>query len=119
MTLGSLAGADLRDLEDLGLLPKEALEDVESDKRKIEQVAPDSGNGEKEGLPWFESLVEGSKLGKMKKSWGSRHSENGRFKIEWEIVEWTEGDEDLATPSKRKFGEVAEVEGDSVMEGIH
>jgi len=117
LTLGSLAGSDLRDLEDLGLLPKEALDDAEADKQKIEKVGTDAAVNE--GLPWFENLVEGSKLGKMKKSWGSRHSDNGRFKVEWEIVEWTEGDEDLATPSKRKFGEVAETEADSVMEGTH
>ncbi|KUJ13046.1 uncharacterized protein LY89DRAFT_199712 [Mollisia scopiformis] len=116
LTLGSLAGSDLRDLEDLGLLPKEALDDAENDKEKIENVVPYAGN-DIEGLPWFETMVQGSRLGNMKKSWGSRHSDNGRFKVEWEIVEWTEGDEDLATPSKRKFGEVAEP--DSHMEEAH
>jgi len=120
LTLGSLASSDLRDLEDLGLLPKEALEDAESDKEKIENVVGSNvlnGDGN-EGLPWFETMVEGSKLGKMKKSWGSRQSGNGRYKVEWEIMEWTEGDEEDSTlPSKRKFGEV--VEADSTMEGIH
>ncbi|KAE8446680.1 hypothetical protein EG329_011724 [Mollisiaceae sp. DMI_Dod_QoI] len=122
LTLGSLAGSDLRDLEDLGLLPNEATDEAESDREKVENVVPYAGsnvlNGEvNEGLPWFETMVEGSKLGKMKKSWGSRHSDNGRFKVEWEIVEWTDGDDDSSTPSKRKFGEVTE--SDSVMEGAH
>lgn len=104
------------------MLPKEATDDADSDKEKIENVVPYAGsnvlNGDaNEGLPWFEKMVEGSRLGKMKKSWGSRHSDNGRFKVEWEIVEWTEGDDDSAAPSKRKFGEVAEP--DSVMEGAH
>lgn len=118
LTLGSLDSKDLRDLEDLGLLPKEALEDAEGEKEVMEEVAP-AQSLHTEGLPWFETLVEGSKLGRMRKSWGQKQSAKGRFTIEWEIVEWTDNDEsgeaDLTTPSKRKFGEV--YEADSVMEG--
>ncbi len=98
MTLGSLVGTDLRDLEDLGLLDESADEE--------EQVVR---NGE--GVPWFESMVEGSRLGKMRKSWGQRSSGNGRYKVEWEIVEWTEGDGevvDTMSTGKRKIGEVVE-----------
>jgi hypothetical protein len=32
---------------------------------------------------------------------------NGRYTVEWEIVEWTEGDP-LPSPAKRKLGEVEE-----------
>jgi hypothetical protein len=58
-----LAGEDLRDLEELGLLPKEALEDAENDKEKIDNVVPFAGsnvlNGVvNEGLPWFQTMVE-------------------------------------------------------------
>lgn len=117
LTLGSLAGSDLRNLDDLGLLPKEALEDAESDKEQIESVVQNAVSVE-EGLPWFDTLVRGSKLASMRKSWGSRQSGNGRYKVEWEIVEWTEGDdEDSTLPAKRKFGEV--VEPDATMEGNH
>ncbi|PMD36956.1 hypothetical protein L207DRAFT_410532, partial [Hyaloscypha variabilis F] len=87
LTLGSLSGHDLRDLEDLGILPQEAVEDAALDNEKIEARG---GNDANEGLPWFESLVKGSQLGNMRRSWGSRESGNGRFKVEWEIVEWTE-----------------------------
>jgi len=38
LTLGSLAGSDLQDLEELGLLPKEATEDAENDKEVIEKA---------------------------------------------------------------------------------
>lgn len=122
LTLGSLAGSDLRDLEDLGLLPKEALEDAENDKEKIENAVPYVGtnvlNGHgNEGLPWFETMVKGSRLGNVKKSWGERRSGNGRFTVEWEIVEWTDdGTESDTTSAKRKLGEVTE---DDVMEGAH
>lgn len=117
MTLGSLAGGDLRDLEELGVLPKEAVEEAEKDKENVKSVTA-AGNGVgHEGLPWFESMVKGSRLGNVKTSWGERRSGNGRYKVEWEVVEWTEdGDGAGATTAKRKIGEVVE---DEDMEGTH
>jgi hypothetical protein len=58
-----LIGEDLRDLEELGLLPKEALDDAENGKDKIDNVVPFAGvnvlNGSvSEGLPWFQTMVE-------------------------------------------------------------
>lgn len=104
------------------MLPKEALDDAESDKEKIENVAPFTGgtalssDGD-EGLPWFETMVKGSRLGNVRRSWGERRSQNGRFKVEWEIMEWTEdGSEGTTSLAKRKIGEVVE---DDVMEGAH
>lgn len=123
LTLGSLVGSDLRDLEDLGLLPKEATENAEIDKEKIENVVPHAGsnhlNGDaNEGLPWFETILKGSKLGNMRRSWGSRESRNGRVKVEWEIMEWNdEGENETTLPGKRKIGDVER--HDSHMEGAH
>ncbi len=97
------------------MLPNEAVESAALDNEKIEARG---GNDANEGLPWFESLVKGSQLGNMRRSWGSRESGNGRFKVEWEIVEWTEENEsDPTPPSKRKIAEVEE--HDSHMEGGH
>ena len=67
MTLGSLAGEDLRDLEELGLLPKEALEDVENDKEETDNPVPFAGSNVRngvgnEGLPWFQTMVEVSHI---------------------------------------------------------
>ena len=50
-------------MEELGLLPKEALDDAENDKEKTKNVTPFAGsntlNGAgSEGLPWFETMVE-------------------------------------------------------------
>jgi hypothetical protein len=93
------------------------VEDAQHDNEKIESI-PFTGSDANEGLPWFESLVDGSKLGNMRRSWGSRQSGSGRFKVEWEIVEWTEADDNESTsPVKRKIGEVEE--SDSQMEGSH
>jgi hypothetical protein len=119
LTIGSLAGKDLRDLEDLGLLPKEALEDSDSDRDTIAQSGhrtPVGHRDAKEGLPWFETMVEGSRLGKMKKSWAKHHNSNGRYHVEWEITEFTIDDEPI-TPSKRKVGVLEE--DDSGMGGVH
>jgi hypothetical protein len=107
LTLGSLASSDLQDLEELGLLPKEALEDAENDKQTIKSVTPHSASNltESQGLPWFETMVEGSKLGRLRTSRGTRTANDGRTQVEWEIVEWT-GEDDGQGPSatgKRKL----------------
>jgi len=107
LTLGSLTGEDLRDLEELGLLPEEVVADVEKDKGTLAKGLT-SEAVQVEGLPWFETMVSGSKLGNIRRQ-GEKRQGNG-WKVEWEIVEWTEGDEDLpemaATGGKRKLGEL-------------
>ena len=63
------------------------------------------------GAPWFEELVKNTKLGQMKQQRGGHSSADGSVKVEWEIVEWTEGDDadDESTKSppaaKRKHRE--------------
>ncbi len=64
-------------------------------------------------VPWFEGLVEGSRLGRVtRKAVGVGE---GSVRVEWEVVEWTEEDGDggdggdggrAASPRKRKLGEV-------------
>ena len=61
-------------------------------------------------VPWFEGLVEGSRLGRVtRKAVGVGE---GSVRVEWEVVEWTEeedgegGGERAASPRKRKLGEV-------------
>lgn len=120
LTLGSLALSDLRDLEELGLLPKEALEDAQNDKQTIESVIPHTENndGGEHGLPWFEAMVEGSRLGKMRTSRVRRTAGDGRIKVEWEIREWTAEDDDKQTSTtigKRKLDATGE---DSRMGGL-
>lgn len=116
----------MRSLEELGLLPREAVEDATGEREVIERTKRGDvgerfdGSGDlDEGLPWFQTLVEGSRLGNMKKSLGSRRSRDGRVRVEWEIVEWTEGDaeggEVLQPTGKRKLD--ALVGEDEKMEG--
>jgi hypothetical protein len=65
------------------------------------------------GAPWYESLVEDTPLGRVKRQKGRHTSGDGAVEIEWEVVEWTEGNDDnegSTTPGKRKIGEVEESE---------
>ena len=123
MTLGTLSSEKLRNLEELGLLPKEATADMiqektQSDLASSKNNSPKIG-AEHQGLPWFDTLVEGSRLGNMKMSMGSTQRRDGTVQVKWEIAEWTAEGEDEApqTPStntKRKLGDV--VDEDSKME---
>jgi hypothetical protein len=60
------------------------------------------------GAPWFEEIVRNTSLGRFKQQRGG-HSNNG-VQVEWEVTEWTEGDNDgesgSATPSKRKIADI-------------
>lgn len=111
MTLGSLSSNDLRELEEMGALPKEVVAEAEEDKEVVNEMGPQLR--ETEGLPWFEKLVEGSSLGRIRRT-GLRKEGNGRV-VEWEIVEWTEGDDSSAL-GKRKIGDVEEEVGTKIGE---
>ena len=58
--------------------------------------------------PFIEEIVRNTRLGRFKQQRGG-HTESG-VHVEWEVTEWTEGDdgddEGSATPSKRKIGDV-------------
>lgn len=108
LTLGSLAGVHLRDLEDLGLLPKEALQEAKLNTAQAGNQALVREDAT-EGLPWFATMVEGSRLGNMKKAWGKKQSSDGRYQVEWEVTEWSSDSPDSATPgtpSKRKLDDL-------------
>ena len=81
---------------------------------------------EVKGAPWFEEMIEGSALGRMKRRRGGETSEDGRTRVKWEVVEF-DGEEDDGSggavgAAKSKIGEVGDgdnvqmraVEGDNV-----
>lgn len=139
LALGSLSSEDLGDLEDLGLIP--GSEDEEAPVPQAQGVAagpspPSPGAGGRThdgdradivlrtgretlgGLPWFDTLVEGSRLGMMRTSKGSSRSKDGTVRVEWEVVEYTEDDSGNDTPrsGKRKFDE--KEESKEAMQGV-
>ncbi|CAM1505346.1 Fc.00g109830.m01.CDS01 [Cosmosporella sp. VM-42] len=112
LTLGSLLREDLRDLEDMGLIP----EDSESEgKEENQKPTRSTALRQSYGVPWFDGMVDGTRLGKMRRSQGVQRSQDGRVKVEWEIVEFNgdngdqrSGDDndvemELNHPSKRKM----------------
>lgn len=115
LTLGSLSGSDLRDLDELGLLPKEALgepgEKTEEHTPPTDATSRASQHGDShEVVPWFESMLHGSSLGRVRRSRGKRQVEDGRVRIEWEIVELLPED-DSQSIGKRKLGDVESPDG--------
>jgi hypothetical protein len=131
LTLGSLMQEDLADLEDMGLLPDDSTEEEEGEAGEEEEAAeveedsraagPASTTGSASlstalrasySVPWFEELVEGTRLGRLTRSHGIKRTQDGKVKIEWEVVEFNGDDEDemeniaqgssAATPAKRK-----------------
>ncbi len=111
LTLGSLLREDLRDLEDMGLIPDAS----DTDEQEKEEQGEGSGQQlsagrqatsaaarpsrstalrESYGVPWFDGLVEGTRLGKMRQTRGVERSQDGRVKIEWEVFEYHGGGDD-------------------------
>jgi hypothetical protein len=108
VSLGSLFGDDLRLLEDLDLLPEDTTGEGFSDQTSSEAAtdnasAPTSPavtssnpaattsyrHGTLAGVPWFEEMIEGSRLGRIMRSRrGIGVSEDQSTAFEWEISEW-------------------------------
>ncbi|KAK7737729.1 hypothetical protein SLS53_006348 [Cytospora paraplurivora] len=146
ITLGSLCREDLGDLDDLGLIPgSPASEDETSELptlptrggREPSQataealqapVAATSASLQPVGrdtlsIPWIDSIVEGSRLGgRLKRTKGTRQSADGTTRVEWEIVEYNDEDNDdeaggsSGNNGKRKLGD--RDTNDDHMEGI-
>lgn len=114
MTVGSLLDDDQALLGELGFLPGNESSDDEvnsagpSHTSTTRAVARSGPQGRSAGAPWFEEIVQNTRLGRFKQQRGS-HTESG-VHVEWEVMEWTEGDdaddEGHAIPSKRKIGDV-------------
>lgn len=74
-------------------------------------------------IPWFDSIVEGSRLGgRLRTVKGTRQSVDGTTKVEWEISEYNDDDdEETSTPSgnngKRKLGDRDDID-DERMSGL-
>lgn len=110
VAIGSLFAEDQRALENLNLLPGDSDEEVTEVVPSFSSViAPtlepsssvvaSSGNspnisrsfwrGTAAGIPWFEEMVEGSRLGRlMRARRGMGVSEDQSTTIEWEVSEW-------------------------------
>ncbi|RYP17810.1 hypothetical protein DL765_004294 [Monosporascus sp. GIB2] len=107
LTLGSLLTEDLHGLDEIGLIPGV----FEDDSMDI-VAAPTTNTGSQligrdtTGIPWFESMISGSRLGSLQTTRGARESQDGRIRVEWEVTEWTADDDEETNNGKRKRGEM-------------
>lgn len=115
LTLGSLLREDIRDLEDIGLINADGDEDAPPRSEAAPAATPTKRTALQQsfGVPWFDGLIEGSRLGNMRRSYGNKRSRDGQTSIEWDIVEFSEngggetgeGDAALTQLGKRKLRE--------------
>lgn len=107
VSVGSLRGDDQRLLEDLNLIPEDVDDEVlDAQTAVIRNNPPLSAptvsstadlsdfsrsyrQGTVGGIPWFEEMIEGSRLGRLMRSRrGIGRSDDQSTTIEWEITEW-------------------------------
>ena len=117
VNLNSLKSESVDRLEDAGLLfgvTDEEPEQSSTSKEQAAQVASLGEGREIQGTPWFEEMIQGSQLGKIKRRRGGGRSSDGRTVVEYEITEFESGDGETAISSsgKRKHGSLGE--GDDV-----
>lgn len=96
-------------LEDAGLLPGLGSENnglTQTGTGRSKQMANLGQGREVRGTPWFEEMIQGSELGRIKRRRGGETSPDGHTNVEWEISEFesNEGDVAAASPGKRKLG---------------
>lgn len=118
VNVGSLKRDSMERLEEAGLLSGVGSEDTEMVQTAAsgggEEVANSGQGREVRGTPWFEEMIQGSDLGRIKRRRGGETTSDGRTKVEWEISEFESGEGDIAAANtgKRKLGSLSH--GDDV-----
>ena len=107
MNIGSLQRDSVDRLEDAGLLQGAGSEDskrMQTGSPETKQMVNPGEGREVRGTPWFEELIQGSELGRIRRR-GGQISSDGHTKVEWEISEYEskEGDVPVASAGKRKL----------------
>ncbi|KAI0180236.1 hypothetical protein GGR52DRAFT_234000 [Hypoxylon sp. FL1284] len=112
VTVGSLLTEDLHDLEELGLLPEEpAQEDTDLIPTARSSVrGPQLVGREITSIPWFESMILGSRLGNVHTTRGVRESRDQGVRVELEITEWA-GDDAVDGEAGERSGSPTSVTG--------
>lgn len=97
-------------LQDAGILSEGSAEHVKklasTEDSPSETATPARGHDrEIKGIPWFEEVIEGSELGRIKRRRGGDSSADGKTVIEWEVTEMegAEGDGGGTGALKRKL----------------
>lgn len=115
VNLGSLKSESMDKLEDSGILggvdeDEDGKPSSGADGAELSTTGPQGR--EVQGNPWFEEIIEGSELGKIRKRRGGKSSADGSTRVEWEVMEFNGEEVGTSTTGKRKLGSLAE--GDDV-----
>ncbi|EZF34234.1 hypothetical protein H101_02223 [Trichophyton interdigitale H6] len=122
ITVGSLFGQDQSALEDLGLLPEDvdagtqltpvtssrSVTPAASSSRQVTSAEPQvfvtRQRGTLGGIPWFEEMIEGSRLGRVGKH---RRGVGGNdtMHVEWEVTEWHDTVPSISTETSETASE--------------
>ncbi|KAL8774120.1 MAG: hypothetical protein Q9209_001228 [Squamulea sp. 1 TL-2023] len=110
VNLGSLRSRSVEKLANEGLLPgSDAAIEITTPPENAGAVSKTSTSEGREiqGAPWFEEMIEGSELGRIKRQRGGQSSADGRSKVSWEVVEFTSEPSDNGNNiGKRKLSQV-------------
>ncbi|KAL8870938.1 MAG: hypothetical protein Q9174_003130 [Haloplaca sp. 1 TL-2023] len=118
VNVGSLRRESMERLADEGLLagPETKTIQTEGEEESVNHTEAVEGR-EVQGAPWFEEMIEGSELGRIKRRRGGKSSSDGRSKVEWDIVEFSSEPGDTAgSTAKRKLDQVGKEDNDTMKE---
>lgn len=114
VNLNSLKRESVDRLEDAGFLSdvadlKQGTDQQTNDHSQSRQVGKEGGR-EVSGTPWFEEMIQGSQLGRIKRRRGGGRSSDGKTIVEYEVTEFKSGDGDavVSGTGKRKHGSLAD-----------
>ena len=116
VNLKTLRSESFDRLEDAGFLSGVSSEDEKDEAReankKPKHVRTIGQGREVRGSPWFEEMIEGSRMGRLKRRRGGEISSDGSTRVEWEVTEFDSGEPDdgSVNNNKRKLGSLGEGE---------
>lgn len=121
VNIGSLEDESVEKLEDAGVFSEagevEVRPSTDGQTTPHEMAVPTRGQSrEVRGNPWFEEMIQGSTLGRIKRRRGGETSADGKTTVEWEVVELGDDNGDLegAPAPKRKIDNLNDDDGSSM-----
>ena len=122
LNLKTLKGESVDRLEDAGLLssmPEDGIEGAHEPSKESRQVTSIGQGREVRGNPWFEEMIQGSELGRIKRRRGGETSSDGKTIIEWEVTEFENGGGELEVTStgKRKLASLGDRDDEEMRSG--
>ena len=79
-----------------------------TDITRVQNIVARPDIGEIRGVPWFEEMVQGSDMGRVRRRRGGETSADGKSRVEWEVVEigGDDGEGVASSTTKRKISSV-------------